>query len=637
MKSPAPSSARSIDQQKGSKTQDAAGTTPGSALRGASLAFQAPPPTPKPLVNTYSGTNGALAAATRAGLGQQKNLGKTIVTTFEIQAPKMPVDPLAVPHNDRLAKRATSGTIESLRQSRDPSSNRQQSPSYIAATLAAARSTPTPVNGPATPTAMKGQNRARFPSHDHKDESSIPATNALVQLFESKCGSNDIKKEARKPSSEPTDPQPARNIVSPQPIRPHLSLRLSSRTLNETAKLHNNNNVESRPALPKEVPIRRPASASAVTQTQVTRALATASKMAPKPPPPRGIRRPTYIRVPSKEDDEDPSPSPRDTSSTSSYTSARDVLSRTNTLNQSQTLPPKPPKPLSTPSLTPKSAQPAKTPSPPPNKPLIPRRASARPYTSVPAPSRLSPQLTADSLATAMVASSLASSLASSRATSPSKQIPPLLRRHSRPYSLFLPGHQHFPSRTPSPTKTTGMRHTLRKEISSDSEEKEERDRKRHHHILKKHPNKHAEGDRKRWRDSITERERKRYEGVWAANKGLLLSRPLVNNASSSSLTLTATRPEPNILDCVHALIVKDLWCRSQLSLSTLAEIWELVDGLQEGRLRREEFVVGLWLVDQCLKGRKLPVRVGESVWESVRGLRGVRLVGGGGGVRGRG
>lgn len=41
--------------------------------------------------------------------------------------------------------------------------------------------------------------------------------------------------------------------------------------------------------------------------------------------------------------------------------------------------------------------------------------------------------------------------------------------------------------------------------------------------------------------------------------------------------------------------------------------------------------------MDQCLKGRKLPVRVGKSVWESVRGLRGVRLVGGGGGVRGRG
>jgi len=183
------------------------------------------------------------------------------------------------------------------------------------------------------------------------------------------------------------------------------------------------------------------------------------------------------------------------------------------------------------------------------------------------------------------------------------------------------------------------MRHTLRKEASSE-EEKEERERKRHHHILKKHPNKHAEGDRKRWRDSITERERKRYEGVWATNRGLLLSLSLSrpdspnktsNNplTSSSSHSLAVTKQaELNLLDCVHALIVKDIWCRSQLALQTLAEIWALVDGLGEGRLRREEFVVGMWLVDQCLKGRKLPVRVGESVWESVRVLRGVRVSG---------
>jgi hypothetical protein len=49
-----------------------------------------------------------------------------------------------------------------------------------------------------------------------------------------------------------------------------------------------------------------------------------------------------------------------------------------------------------------------------------------------------------------------------------------------------------------------------------------------------------------------------------------------------------------------------------------------LVDG--SGRLTKEEFVVGLWLIDQRLKGRKLPVRVSDSVWDSVRGLPGVKV-----------
>lgn len=625
MKSPAPLSTRSTDQQPASTTRNAAGTTPGSALKGASVAFQAPPPTPKPLINTYSGTNGALAAATRAGLGQQKNVGKTAITAFEIQTPKTPLD--------AFPKRTTSCTIDGLRLSREASSSRQQSPSYIAATLAAARSTPTPVNGPIS--VGKGMQRARQASQDHKDESSIPATNSLVQLFESKYGSQEVKKVVKTPSSEPLERPPPRQIVSPQPIRPHLAWRLSSQTLNGTAKLHENRNLEPRPNLGKDEPIPRPASATAAA-TAFAASLAQSNetpKAVPKPPPTRGTRRPTSIKVPSKEDDEDASPSATDSFSTSTYTSARDVLSRTDTRNLSQAISPQPLKPYLPPSHPPKFAQPAKRFSPPPTKPPILRRASARPYTSVPAPSRLSPQLTADSLANAMVASSLASSLASSRATSPSKQIPPLPRRHSRPLSLFLPSHQHFPSRTPSPNKVTGMRHTLRKEISSE-EEKEERERKRHHHILKKHPNKHAEGDRKRWRDSITERERKRYEGVWATNRGLLLPlsllRPSPNQTPSSASTSFAAikQAELNLLDCVHALIVKDIWTRSQLALPTLAEIWELVDGLGEGRLRREEFVVGMWLVDQCLKGRKLPVRVGESVWESVRVLRGVRVSG---------
>jgi hypothetical protein len=134
-----------------------------------------------------------------------------------------------------------------------------------------------------------------------------------------------------------------------------------------------------------------------------------------------------------------------------------------------------------------------------------------------------------------------------------------------------------------------------------------------HHGLLsKKHPHKHAEGDRKRWRDAITERERKRYEGVWAANRGLLI--PMRVRGGQ---------------DVVHGLVVRDIWTRSQLGIRLLEEIWELVEGRiggPKGMLGREEFVVGMWLVDQCLKGRKLPIAVGDSVWDSVRQLTGVRI-----------
>ena len=161
------------------------------------------------------------------------------------------------------------------------------------------------------------------------------------------------------------------------------------------------------------------------------------------------------------------------------------------------------------------------------------------------------------------------------------------------------------------------MRQTLRKSSTHSDED----DHKKHHyHILKKHPNKHAEGDRKRWRDSITERERKRYEGLWAANRGLFLD-PSYSQSDSKAESTSDAR------DCVHGLVVKDIWSRSQLVPIILEEIWVLVNTHKDGQLRREEFVVGMWLVDQCLKGRKLPVRVGDSVWESVRGLRGVRIM----------
>lgn len=133
--------------------------------------------------------------------------------------------------------------------------------------------------------------------------------------------------------------------------------------------------------------------------------------------------------------------------------------------------------------------------------------------------------------------------------------------------------------------------------------------KKRGSYLLNKHPNKHHEGDRKRWRNEVTEQERKRYEGVWAANKGLLMP---PNDATCAVTVLN--------------LVVRDIWQRSRLPDDVLEEIWDLVDGEKVGRLGKEEFVVGLWLIDQRLKGRKLPMKVSESVWFSVRRLSGIKV-----------
>ena len=76
----------------------------------------------------------------------------------------------------------------------------------------------------------------------------------------------------------------------------------------------------------------------------------------------------------------------------------------------------------------------------------------------------------------------------------------------------------------------------------------------------------------------------------------------------------------------VSNFIVRDVWTRSRLPTGVLEEIWELVDREQLGRLGKEEFVVGMWLIDQRLKGRKLPVKVRESVWRSARGIHGLKV-----------
>lgn len=54
------------------------------------------------------------------------------------------------------------------------------------------------------------------------------------------------------------------------------------------------------------------------------------------------------------------------------------------------------------------------------------------------------------------------------------------------------------------------------------------------------------------------------------------------------------------------------LFCTNLLLSSDSAlpeEVWELVDRSGEGKLDRDELVVGMWLIDQGLKGRKCSKR----------------------------
>lgn len=255
--------------------------------------------------------------------------------------------------------------------------------------------------------------------------------------------------------------------------------------------------------------------------------------------------------------------------------------------------------------------------------------SSVQSHLSIPAqynaahPRKMTPLRSGDDLANAIVASSLVLS----GAPSPTRLEPPPVpsrRRKGQHHKLSF-------SRSSSPVKT-GMLHTLRKQDDGSSSESEDQHPYHKHHkkrLVRKHPNKHHEGDRKRWRDAVTERERKRYEGVWAANKGIHCSFTLEEQEffleqPSHERTLEA---KAAVKDTVSNIVARDIWSRSRLPAFVLELVWDLVDTKRSGRLSKEEFVVGLWLIDQRLKGRKLPTKVSESVWASVKGfkLRGKR------------
>ena len=146
------------------------------------------------------------------------------------------------------------------------------------------------------------------------------------------------------------------------------------------------------------------------------------------------------------------------------------------------------------------------------------------------------------------------------------------------------------------------------------AESESDRHKKGHLRRLKKGKHAHHEGARHKWREEITERERKRYEALWQSNRGLLLP---TDSSSPSRQTPTGANSE-----YVCNIVVRELWKRSRLPTDELAEVWDLVDRERGSALHRVEFVVGMWLIDQRLRGRKIPAKVGGSVWDSASGMR---------------
>jgi len=267
-----------------------------------------------------------------------------------------------------------------------------------------------------------------------------------------------------------------------------------------------------------------------------------------------------------------------------------------------------------------------------PNRAAVVAHAQANHSSSNPPLLDTRTKMTASSLADAMVASSLASQHTGSRVGSPATKPPPLPmpRRRSKSVGGFHEAKHHMhllglgsdtPPHAPKlkPLQARTMRQTMRNH-SPEHEEVDDEHSKRGRRHWRRHPNMHHEGDRKRWRDKVTERERKRYEGVWAANRGLLL------DLEQDSADLEYYKDGTPVSDLVVNVVVRDIWDRSRLPRDVLEEIWDLVSQPGAKALSRWEFVVGLWLVDQRLKGRKSPVKVSSSVWSSVRHTQGVRI-----------
>ncbi|EFQ86997.1 hypothetical protein CFE70_004727 [Pyrenophora teres f. teres 0-1] len=500
------------------------------------------------------------------------------------------------------------------------------------------------------------------PRHETTDDTPIPPTNSLVKMFE----------QVQRPTTPTNTPAAPLHVTrdSPPPVRspkPQRAFRMPPEPTEDAVPLHRTRTHTPPPVKPKpniavqlsspnidskqayfNTPQKDPVKSPRVSQkpSQLT-PIKTAISAPPKPP----SRKASSQAQPKSEDVSQPTSSHRrivstsveglmSPSSPSSFKSAKEEQEEEEEKEKSKpSLPPPRRSAMRKADLAPAASklQPSaaiqtkprtqsQNPTSTPRQNLSPHR---RPTSTAGSASssvyhnnyqresvkQITQHMTGESLSSAIMGAALASH---SRNASPAPRpmsVEPLFppRKHHHHHSPF---HRSPSPPKQSPPKNTGkMRTTMRKEPSSsdDEDSKVDKYKKKGTRIMgikgRKHPNKHHEGTRRRWRDQITERERKRYEGVWAANKGLYLP--------PSASTSPDDDPSADILN----ICVQEIWTRSRLPTHVLEEVWDLVDSRGIGRLSRYEFVVGLWLIDQLLKGRKLPVKVSDSVWQSTRGI----------------
>ncbi|CAG8801837.1 17706_t:CDS:2, partial [Dentiscutata erythropus] len=62
----------------------------------------------------------------------------------------------------------------------------------------------------------------------------------------------------------------------------------------------------------------------------------------------------------------------------------------------------------------------------------------------------------------------------------------------------------------------------------------------------------------------------------------------------------------------IDGAVVKEIYVRSRLDNQTLCKIWELLDTDEDGRLSKNEFSVGMFLIDERLRGNPVPDELPE-------------------------
>ncbi|KAH6708111.1 increased rDNA silencing protein 4 [Verticillium dahliae] len=586
-----------------------------AALQGANLAFarttaSRPIPPAKRVL-----PNGALYAAATASIRDRsrsrspapsqsrQTTGGTDGTTEHARRPRLASSP---PPAARLSPSSAA----------KPTSYDTKSPSYIAATLAASRSaSPSPNANTPVPGAS---------SLDLPDTSSIAPTTNLISMFERRededNGNGDdvepMKKRTpvRRPTAMRRVPQlramtPEREI-SPQGRRTPPALAAKSKPPPSLPPTLPPTPSSPKPVLVPKTRKHRPESiempppriisrsATAVLSPVPTRPASQAKLRPPTPPQPRGASSTAKPAAPPRAT----APLPVNDANLAALsngrrvsTIARPTTSGTSSSNEtfvsaSSTQTPRPASPIPRRELPPRPSSTTSMPVGSPTRPYtpsLPRRHPAAVSTS---------SLPLHSLSNAIMAGSLAAARLTPSNTSASghSPAPPLPRRHH--------------------AKSPRLRQTLR-QPAAQSDDEETRRKKKHHgsHSNKKHF--HHEGARRRWREEMTPRERKRYEALWASNRGLLHDKMAPGPRAAAAA------------DLVLNVVVREIWRRSRLPDDELGEVWDLVVGqsagaLPPGMLGKQEFVVGTWVVDQRLKGRKIPAKVGASVWDSAKGVR---------------